>query len=338
MTVNPLDRWAETCLAVLGTPYPYGAAHMSRGDSDNDVTPWVLHPAFHGCLDWHSSAHMQYSLVAMASTGRLAPSLADRVAAELGSRLTPENLATEAEYLRANTYYERPYGWAWALQLHAACARSPLPQAAAWAEALEPLTEVVAANVIGWLAKQVYPVRHGVHTNSAFALALLGPAAETLGRADLASAIRDTAAAWFGADERYDTRFEPGGTDFLSGALAEVQCMMWVLGTGPGDGFGEWFEQFLPRFGAERQPALFALPEVRDRTDGHMVHLVGLALHRAWVLRDIAAIADDKTAAALRGAAAQQFEWAAEEVNTGHFMSTHWLVTYALLASGEAQL
>ena len=57
--------WAKTIIDGLNRPFPWGSAHQSSGPDDVDVTPWRLHPAFHGCLDWHSSVHMQWSAVTL---------------------------------------------------------------------------------------------------------------------------------------------------------------------------------------------------------------------------------------------------------------------------------
>src|SRR4051794_17255259 len=193
--------WADIACEVLETPYPYGAGHASTGPDDVDVTPDRLHPAFHGSYDWHSSAHMQWSLVRLLA---LAPDQVGRRPIEvLDKRLTPDAIATEAEYLRERPSYERPYGWAWAAMLVAAGRQTQ------WADALSPLGDVIADLVLAWLPKQAYPVRHGVHLNSAFALALLFEAYDELGRTDVVEAIRSRALQWFGEDTAYDTRFEP---------------------------------------------------------------------------------------------------------------------------------
>jgi hypothetical protein len=309
--------WAEIACEVLDTPYPYGAAHASQNANDVDVTPDRLHPAFHGSYDWHSSAHMQWSLVRLLT---LAPDqVGSRPIELLDRRLTPEAIATEAAYLRERPSYERPYGWAWAAMLAAA---------AQGRYDLSPLSDVIADLVLGWLPRQWYPVRHGVHLNSAFALALLLEAYDDLGRADVVEAIRGRAVEWFGDDTNYDTRFEPSGTDFLSPALSEAELMRRVL---PDDQFAPWLTAFLPGLGTTAHGHLLDVPATDDSGDGQLAHLSGLALSRAWQLRTIASALPD-VADVLRAGADRQVEAVIPTVTHGDFMSTHWLVSFALLA------
>lgn len=312
--------WAAIACEVLETPYPYGAAHASRGPDDVDVTPDRLHPAFHGSYDWHSSAHMQWSLVRLLT---LAPDeVGSRPIEVLDRRLTTDAIATEAEYLRERPSYERPYGWAWAAMLVAATRKSQ------WAEATAPLGDTIAELVLDWLPRQAYPVRHGAHLNSAFALALLLEAYDGLGRRDVVDAVRARAVDWFQKDTAYDTRFEPSGTDFLSPALSEAELMRRVL---PAAEFTDWLRAFLPGLGVDAHEHLLEVPVTDDSGDGQLAHLSGLALSRAWQLRKIAATLPEVTGV-LRAGADRQVEAVLPTVTDGDFMSTHWLVSFALLA------
>lgn len=327
--------WARVAREVLDTPYPYASGHVATGPEDTDVTPQRLHPAFHGALDWHSSVHMQWSLLtlvdrydaALAEAGEVEPSL--RL---LCSRLTEGRLATEVDYLWGRPSFERPYGWAWAAMLVAAAYRSERPESSGWAIALEPLGEVVAQHTVDWLPRQAYPVRHGKHQNDAFALSLLLDSFRDLGRDDVVEAIRAKAVEWFGGDTSYDTRAEPSGTDFLSPALCEAELMRRVL---PEEEFRPWLARFLPGLGEGVHAPLLGVPEIRDAGDGQFVHLAGLALSRAWQLRSLAGHLPPATGEVLRGAADKQAEAVLPLITEGDFMATHWLVSFALLATGQ---
>ncbi|HLS39317.1 MAG TPA: DUF2891 family protein [Ornithinicoccus sp.] len=328
--------WARVAREVLDTPYPYASGHVALGPDDTDVTPHRLHPAFHGALDWHSSVHMQWSLLtlldrydeALAEAGEAGPALR-----MLCSRLTEARLAAEVDYLWSRPAFERPYGWAWAAMLVAAAYRSERAESTGWAIALEPLGEVIAQHTVDWLPRQVYPVRHGKHQNDAFALALLLQAFGELGREDVVAAVRRRALEWFGHDTSYDTRTEPSGTDFLSPALCEAELMRRVL---PAGEFRAWLAGFLPGLGEGAHPQLLGVPEIRDATDGQLVHLAGLGLSRAWQLRQLAPHLEPAAAEVVLGAADKQVEAMLPLITEGDFMATHWLVSFALLATGHA--
>ena len=325
-----LRAWAETVLAVLETAHPWASGHVSTGPDDCDVTPARLHPAFHGSFDWHSSVHMQWSAVRLLGEARaqLGDPLADRVRALLDARLTPEHGRVEAAYLREHPAWERPYGWAWVATLAAEVDGCRTEEAAPWREATSPLAETVAELMLAWLPRTTHPVRHGVHSNSAFALALAHEAFGRLGRADVVAAVEGKAREWYAEDRDCPSAWEPGGEDFLSPALCEAELMRRVLP--PGE-LEPWLARFLPGLAAEGD-SLLDVPEVGDRTDGKAVHLFGLALSRAWLLRSLAGhLAPDRRERALYAASAQVSSVEGEIVG-GDLMSTHWLVSFALLA------
>ncbi|SDT33631.1 Protein of unknown function [Friedmanniella luteola] len=328
------DAWARTVLRVLGTAHPYAAGHVSAGPDDLTVDPRRLHPAFWGSFDWHSSVHMQWSAVRLLT---LAPEhLADATRRDLvellDERLTPAALGVEAAYLRDHPSWERPYGWAWTVALAAAVAGCPRPEAERWSAGLAPLSTVVAEHLLGWLPRLDHPVRHGVHANTAFALALLHEAYGALGRADVVAAVAEAGRRWFVGDRDYPAAWEPSGSDFLSPALCEADLVRRLL---PSAAFGPWLAAFLPGLGGPDDP-LLAVPEVRDPTDGQSVHLVGLALSRAWQLRLLTPHLPAGVQPQVASAAAQQEAAATAQIVAGDFMATHWLVSFALLAATAA--
>lgn len=324
-------EWAETVLEVLATGHPWGAAHFSSGPDDCDVTPERLHPAFHGSVDWHSSVHMQWSVVRLLAVSGpdLGAGLRRRLVALLDERLTPEAGATEAAYLRERAAWERPYGWAWASLLAAEVRGSDQPGADRWRSATDPVADVVADHLLGWLPRLVHPVRHGVHSNTAFALLLAHEAYGRLDRADVVAAVERRSLEWFGEDRDYPATWEPSGEDFLSPALCEAALMQRVLADAT---FAGWLHAFLPGLAAEGDP-LLEVPEVRDRSDGKMVHLFGLALSRAWLLRLLAPYLVPDRRDRARAAARAQVAAVEPEIVEGDLMSTHWLVSFAILAA-----
>lgn len=326
------ERWAQTVLRTLATDFPYAAGHLSLGPNDVDVTPDRLHPAFHGCLDWHSSVHMQWSAVRLLSlaSGALQPATRTALETVLDQRLTAEHGQAEAAYLRARPGFERPYGWGWAAMLAAAASGTSTDRT--WARATAPVYDAVAGLVTDWLPRLAYPVRHGEHSNTAFGLALVHDAATTLADTSTAEAVEDAARRWFGSDRDYPVSWEPGGSDFLSPALCEADLMRRVLTF---DELRAWLGDFLPGLGTEQDP-LLGIPQVLDRSDGKAVHLFGLALSRAWQLRLLAPALDEERRARVEAATARQVQAVEREIVTGDFMSTHWLVSFAVLASTAA--
>lgn len=323
--------WARTVPAVLGLTYPYAAAHVSHDEHDVDVTPDRLHPAFHGCFDWHSSVHMQWSGIRLLHLvgPALATDASEGLRGVLDQRLTATNVAVEAAYLRDRPRFERPYGWGWAAALAAAsddAAADDVPGAAGWARATRPLFDAVADRVVDWLPKLAYPLRSGEHPNLAFGLGLVHDAATRFGRSDVVEVIDARAKHWFGADRGYPARWEPGGSDFLSPALTEADLMGRVLDP---VGYEQWLAAFLPDLCADGDN-LLQIPDVLDPTDGKAVHLHGLALSRAWHLRRLQQHLTPERRERMLAATAAAVRNVEQEINDGDFMSTHWLVSFAI--------
>ncbi len=341
-----IKSWVRVALKSLGTEFPYAAHHVSRDVYDTDVSPRRLHPSFHGCFDWHSSVHMQWSLVRMLTVDRLAldqAQLTGLVCDLLDARLTPAKIETEVDYLQDHVGFERPYGWAWAAMLGSETWRCLDRFADPWVEATSELVACIADLIIAFLPRLGYPVRHGAHANTAFSLSLMHHAFTVIGRTDVVELINDYARQHYGADRAAPLAYEPSGTDFLSPALSEAELMLRVLGPE----FPAWLERFLPALGVPDLPdsdhpcgepeldrLLNPLPP-EDTADGQLAHLTGLALSKSWQLSRIAASipAQDHRHSHLVAAAINLREPALPLVAEAHYASTHWLVTFALLAT-----
>src|SRR5438128_1112542 len=129
----------------------------------------ALHPAFYGSYDWHSAVHMHWALMRILRLYPLSREAA-AIADAFEVHLTAQAIETELAYFRspAGRSFERPYGWAWLLELQAEALRSR----ARWSGALQPLATHLAGRLRDYLAQAPYPVRAGSHANSAFACVL----------------------------------------------------------------------------------------------------------------------------------------------------------------------
>ena len=303
------SRFAALALGCVTREFPHKVDHVALERETR--SPRELHPAFYGCFDWHSAVHGHWTLVRL---WKQFPR--DDVHAVLDAQLTLDNVAAEAAYFTpARAWFERPYGWAWALALATEVQRTP------WAAALEPLAEVIVERFLQFLPKQTYPVRTGVHANTAFALGLALDHARALGRGELDQLIVDRALAYYGSDVAYPAAWEPSGEDFLSPALVEADLMRRVI-----PNFAPWLHAFLP----DGLPASLANPAVvSDRSDPKLAHLDGLNLSRAWCLHAIAAALPANERAPYATAADSHAVAGLAHVTSGDYAGEHWLATFA---------
>ncbi len=319
------SRFAQAALGHVVREYPNKLDHVMAGDADA-LGPRALHPIFYGSFDWHSCVHGYWTLATLL---RLHPGLpeAPAIRALLDDAFTPEKVAAEVAYLARpeSRGFERPYGWAWLLKLQAELLAHDAP----WAATMQPLADAFVARYRAFLPIADYPIRAGVHSNTAFALALAADYADATGDADFRALLAAKAVAWYG-DDRACQAWEPSGDDFLSPALVEALAMRRLLP----EGFAAWFAAFLPDLADRRPATLFAPPSVSDRTDGKIAHLDGLSLSRAWCWRAVAKDTPPAVAAVALEAADLHLTTALPHV-TGDYMGEHWLASFALLAMLE---
>jgi hypothetical protein len=325
LTPEIASSFARIALGHVTREYPNMLVHALAGPGDTQ-TPRELHPIFFGSYDWHSCVHGYWLL---ATLRRLHPEIpeAAEIDALFDAAFTPARVEGERAYLDrpGARGFERPYGWAWLLMLQAELLRQDAP----WAVIHAPLAAAFADRFRDFLPKATYPVRTGVHSSTAFALALAAEYAEVARDAGLARLLRDKARAWYGADKGCQA-WEPSGDDFLSPALIEAEAMRRLMGQAE---FSTWFAAFLPDAAHSLPATLFAPATVSDRTDGKIAHLDGLNLSRAWCWRAIAASLDDGDhLRAVAHDAAERHLAASLPHVAGDYMGEHWLASFALLA------
>jgi hypothetical protein len=323
MTPERAERFAAIGLGHVTREYPNKLDHVLAGPSDARG-PRDLHPVFYGSFDWHSCVHGYWML---ANLYRRFPTLPNAAAIRdlFDAHLVAERVAGECAYLAGRSpSFERPYGWAWLLKLAAELGLHGSPEGRAWSAAIAPLAGLFAARFMAFLPLATYPVRAGVHSNTAFALRLALDYPDTA----LHELLKDTARRWY-VDDADCQAWEPGGDEFLSSALIEAECMRAAL---PEAEFRAWFSRFLPLLGRAMPATLFLPVTVSDRSDGKIAHLDGLNLSRAWCWRALAAFTVDPPAA--RRTAQAHLDASLRHV-TGDYMGEHWLASFAVLALGE---
>jgi len=329
LTPELASGFARLALKGLSTEFPNKPEHVMAGPGDVKG-PQSLHPAFYGSYDWHSSVHGHWMLVRLL---RMFPDLreAHEARAVLGAHLTAENLKAEAGYFarKDSKSFERPYGWAWLLKLALELNGWDDPDARVWVKNLRPLADVIVARYLEFFPKQTYPIRTGVHPNTAFGLSFAYDYARSVGDTRLLALVQERASTYFGSDVDVPVRWEPGGADFFSPSLTEADLMRRVLP--PGE-FRIWFARFLPGAAQGEPRSVFQPAMVTDLTDPQLVHLDGLNLSRSWCMRSIAAAlpAGDAARAALTSSSARHAEAALAHVASGDYAGEHWLASFAV--------
>jgi hypothetical protein len=325
LTPQLASSFARIALGHVTREYPNKLDHVLEGAADAQG-PRALHPIFYGSFDWHSCVHGYWLL---ASLLRREPGIpeAGAIRALFDDSFTAQKVAAECAYLArpASRGFERPYGWGWLLKLQAELIAHDAP----WAATHRPHAEVFVQRFRDFLPKAHYPIRTGVHSSTAFALALAQDYALATGDGALSTLFTETCRGWYLGD-RDAQAWEPSGDEFLSATLMEAECLRRLL---PAAEFGPWFRAFLPR-AAQRQPAtLFTPAVVTDRSDGKIAHLDGLNFSRAWCWRAIAATLPpgDPLAAVAEDAAREHMAASLPHV-AGDYMGEHWLASFALLA------
>ncbi len=286
--------------------------------------PVEHHPAFYGCFDWHSAVHGHWSLVYLMKEF---PNLnyTDSIRSVMSRNLSKENILKEIEYFGLNDYtksFERTYGWAWLLKLSEELYTWDDEDAKRWYDNLKPLNQLISNKYQTYLPKLVYPIRVGTHTNTAFGLSFAYDYAKTIGDKNLQNAIEIRAKDFYLTDQDCPLNWEPSGYDFLSPCLQEIDIMRKVLGDKE---FEKWVNSFVPSLSENTLPLTPA--DVRDRSDGHLVHLDGVNFSRAWCLYPLVGSYPE-----LEKMADEHLAYSIDKIVDGDYMGEHWLASFALYA------
>ena len=326
LNIESAGSLAEVPLECIGIEYP-NKLNQVLTDSSHLQAPSKLHPIFYGCFDWHSAVHGHWLLASLMNKFQ-DTELEKRIIGLMDAQLSQSNVEAELAYFepKLNKSFERTYGWAWYLKLHAELFLSSHNVQHQWTRNLQPLTDYVVLAYMEFLPKLVYPIRVGEHSNTAFGLSLALDYANIVGDTTFQNLIIQRAKDFYLADENCPLTWEPSGFDFISPCLQEAELMSKVLNQ---EAFNKWLSNFLPAIGKknfELEPG-----KVLDRTDGKLVHLDGLNFSRAWCLYRIAKVSS-KNKDRLVKVADEHIRASMQHVIGSDYMGSHWLATFLVYA------
>lgn len=329
LTLERANGLAKLPLKCLQQEYPNKLGQMLINESEI-AAPKVLHPAFYGCFDWHSSVHGHWSLVYLLNHF---PALnnKDEIINKLKVNLSKENIQKEAAYL-SKTHeksFERTYGWAWVLKLQLELQTSKEPFAKELGANLQPLSNIVIERYIEFLPKLNYALRVGTHPNTAFGMTFAWDYAIYTNNLPLQESIRVNALRLFQNDANCPFAWEPSGTDFLSPCMEEIAIMQRVM---PEKNFLKWLKDFAPKLFDKNYK--WEPGKVSDRSDGHLVHLDGLNFSRAWNFYHLAK-QYPKQFSHLKALADAHLNFSLPAIVDGNYEGEHWLASFALHAFEE---
>ncbi len=324
LTLSQANHLATLPIKCLQQEYPNKLSQLLI-DSTEIQSPKVLHPAFYGCFDWHSSVHGHWSLVFLLNKF---PNLENKeeIIKKLQINLSKENIQTEINYLNKTheKSFERTYGWNWLLKLQLELETSNESFAKELAQNLKPLSDLIIERYIEFLPKLLYPIRVGTHANTAFGLTMAWDYAVYSKDENFQNSIKSNAKRLFSSDKNCPMSWEPSGTDFLSPCLEEMAIMERIL---PKNEFLKWVKDFTPQLFVKNFN--WEVAKVSDRTDGHLVHLDGLNFSRAWNFYHLVNQYPNAFSH-LKKVADYHFQFSLPSVVDGNYEGEHWLASFAL--------
>jgi hypothetical protein len=304
---------------------------------------YFLNHAFYGCLDWHSAVNstwMMVSLIKSDSTIAIGPAIRN----ELDYHIQKQNIDGEMNYFThlegVGANFEKPYGYAWLLKLYGALKSWNDPDGRRASAVLEPMATWFAKSFADYLDSLNYPVRMGVHPNTALDMGFVLDYVDDTHDLVMKEAIHKNAVRLFGNDKHCATALEPVFGDFASPCLAEAALMGRVLT--PAE-YAKWLIDFLPpvyseefsQYGKEID-AIHGNNRDTTGTDEEGMpnaHLIGLNFQRAadlmWI--SISLPPSDPRVVAYRKLADMNGKQGYAKIGLGGYLGTHWLATYALI-------
>jgi hypothetical protein len=236
------------------------AETVEQGFTRRDTT----HPAFCGCIDWHSSVHGAYVLLTAA---RLAGQ--SRWAEVVDATLTADCLNAEWESLRKGDLdQELPYGFAWFLKL-------AKEREQGWGKTdLLPLAAEIALRLERWIfslsaEEIIHYAQRREYGNLSWALLNVWEWSQRKGDLDLSQRLcKFTQAHVVSLDEALPSSYDNVTDEFFAASLQRTRAILTIL---PKAEALQWYESFYSKKVSLKPMYMAPTP-----------HSAGLNFSRAW--------------------------------------------------------
>jgi hypothetical protein len=234
-TAVPLACLDELQPKPAARPYFWEATYKTVDNHDKTR-------AFYGCSDWHTAVNATWTVVTML---KRYPDVAvgGLIREKLADHLGRQNLDGELAFFKDAGNFERPYGYAWLLKLHAELAGWKDPEGTRWADNVAPLAKYFADSLIAYLVDLDRPNRAASQQNTALSLGLLLDYVDATHDTTMGRATSETAKRLFLTDTNCATDTEAAAPEMVSPCLAEAAVMSRVLEP---PAFLAWFDKFMP--------------------------------------------------------------------------------------------
>ena len=203
-------------LRAFQAEVPHWAELLAQVPAKNVQRHDTVHPAFHGCIDWHSACHGIWALLAhRALTGD------PKYEALVDGILMPANMALEADDLAARPQFEMPYGRAWLLRL------ALEDRLVTGSTRLQVLARNVAASLVSHYQDSRPDPFAREYANPCWALLNLLDFGEVENRSDLITFVRETATRMLPSFDRLpDESEEERWPDFMAVTLSFCELVI----------------------------------------------------------------------------------------------------------------
>jgi hypothetical protein len=299
------------------------AADLARQVASCVVRRDTWHPAFHGCVDWHSATHGTWALSAYSRlTG---DKQYDHLVAAI---LSEDNLRAEQRYLADHPGFEMPYGRAWFLRL--AVERNKIRPD----PVIDAMAEQVAQSLMDYIRGKRVVVLSQEYDSDSWALVNLLDYANHYRNEDIEKfvkmTVRDSYLTFGGV-----CPFEKEGREW-TGFMAVCTTAAWLVSDAvpaaefPAE-FNEWLSHFLPA------TTVFS-PVAAPNSD----HQAGLDFSRSWGFWKLYRRTGDPRyldafIAHFNENMSHRDRWAGEYYRVGHWVAQFGMLAIALTFDDATQ-